>query len=176
MPDDTANYLNSPLPGCGDPAAPTWGDFAEMLDQERYRVPAVDEESSYMLRELSLCFRKARADQEQLRRAARMLRELSQLWGRHHGPGWVLTPKAEEALSDLGPITHPSAGYYRRSGPTPIHAGWFVSCDQPECRNANAIREEAIRASSAELAADIAERPTTEPDGPTPLTDAGEGC
>lgn len=103
MSDDTVNYLNSPLPGSEPPAA-TWGDFAEMLDQERFRVPMIEEEASYMLREITMCFRKARADAEQLRRAARMLRELSQLWGRHHGPGWAAHPaaypfKAEQALT-----------------------------------------------------------------------------
>lgn len=97
--DDAINYLNSPLPGCEPPAA-TWGDFAEMLDQERFRVPMIEEEAGYMLKELALCFRRVRADQEQLGRAARMLRELSQLWGRAHGPGWLLTPKGNHALTE----------------------------------------------------------------------------
>lgn len=145
MTDDATNYLNSPLPGCEHPPAVAWGDFAEMLDQERYRVPAVDEESAYMLRELSICFRRARADVHQLHRAARMLRELSQLWGRHHGPGWLLTPRAEQALTmrlAAEAADDPTAALWHKEpaeaadddGPASL---WFDDADQAAAERAH---------------------------------------
>jgi hypothetical protein len=96
---DSENYLNSPLPGCEPaPAWPTVADLADLLMQECAQIPQDDVEARYMLRELEHCLRRGRADQEQLARFGRMCRELSRLWSRHHGPGWLLTPKAEQAL------------------------------------------------------------------------------
>jgi hypothetical protein len=207
---DADNYLNSPLPGCAPatPARPSVGDLADLLELERFRSIPADDEGRYMLQELEGCLRKALREPEQLERVARMLAELSRLWGRHHGPGWVLTPQGEQALivfegnpaqarpvderpsvrQVVAEMEHPSAGYFRRTGPTPIHPGPLTACDLPECRNAAGIHDEAQRAASAELATEQAGRP--EPDGPEddlrdvdtfgiepfPYTDPGEGC
>lgn len=73
---------------------------------------------------------------------------------------------------------HPSAGYFRRTGPTPMHDGGLGDCDLPECRNVVAILREEQRVTAS---GKPAEQPPREPDGPEdddpfPLTDAGQGC
>jgi hypothetical protein len=172
---DADNYLNSPLPGCAPatPARPSVGDLADLLELERFRSIPADDEGRYMLQELEGCLRKALREPEQLERVARMLAELARLWGRHHGPGWLLTPKAEQALivfegnpaqarpvdeiegprPDGGNVVHPLGGQDNPHGATEMHHGWLRQCDNPACQ-----------AAVAEL------------DGHAPLSDASEGC
>jgi hypothetical protein len=153
---DADNYLNSPLPGCAPatPARPSVGDLADLLELERFRMLSEVrdvEEARYMLQELERTLRQALREPEQLERVARMLAELSRLWGRHHGPGWVLTPQGEQALTVAEAV------------------GRLDGTIRPPVDEAEAAD---VRQQRQELAAAAGD------DGPErfPLSHAGEGC
>lgn len=186
---DATNYLNSSL--CEPPSPAKLDDFADLLERKRVRL-AGDDEARFMLQTLELCFRRGRADFDQLHRAAGILAELSQLWSRHHGPNWVLTPKAEQVLGAMERRVSKLEGVlqFMPEDPTPPPAD-RCSCEPPgrphqtgcvrwgldgpedgtqppppvdEDERADVLRQR------QELAAAAGD------DGPDLISDAGEGC